>query len=250
MKKLLGIIRSRKSLVLAAAFTPICFGALVVGVAPSRQLGVEQTPVKRVSPVEVKIVNNTTTLDATFEITNRNTVLFRIKNLSSKDMNGYVLELNGVRMTCDISIGDRVVSTGETNLEEMPIRSSSTTLTLLAAMFSDGTIEAEPDLKKELTELRLGMKEELVRSLAVLDEIISSPDVYSPKALDRIDANLSFRNIDTARLPSEDGAQEARIGLTSELKRLKQRQQRNGNAMQRQELLDLKGRIERRIARL
>jgi hypothetical protein len=165
-------------------------------------------------------------------------------------MNGYVLALNGVRMTCDISIGDRVVSTGETGDQELPILSSSTTVTLLAAMFSDGTIEAEPDLKKELTELRLGMKEELIRHLALLDEIISSPDVYSTKALDRIDTNVSMRNVDTLRSSSESGAQEARTGLDSELRMIKQRQQRNGSAMQRQELLDLRGRIERRIARL
>lgn len=250
MTKLLGIIKTRRSLLLASAFAPMCFVAFVVGVAPSRPLDVKQAPVKRVIPVEVKIVNNTTTLDATFELTPRNTLLLRIKNLSSKDMNGYVLSLNGVRMECDISIADRVVSTGETNDQEMPILSSSTTLTLLAAMFSDGTIEAEPDLKKELTELRLGMKEELVRNLAVLDEILSSPDVYSTKALDRIDANLSMRNSDIARSPSEGGAQSARDGLNSELKMLKQRQQRNGSALQMQELLDLKGRIERRIASL
>jgi hypothetical protein len=124
------------------------------------------------------------------------------------------------------------------------------TVTLLAAMFSDGTIEAEPELKKELTELRLGMKEELVHNLAVLGEILSSPDVYSTKALDRIDADLSLRNTDTVRSTSEGGAQSAKNDLNSELKMLKQRQQRNGSAMQTQELLDLRGRIERRIARL
>jgi hypothetical protein len=86
MERLIGMIKRRKSLILASAFAPMCFGAFVVGVTPSRPLDVKQAPVKRVSPVEVKIVNNTTTLDATFEITNRNTLLFRIKNLSSREI--------------------------------------------------------------------------------------------------------------------------------------------------------------------
>jgi cytochrome c556 len=248
MKKLLGIIKKRRSLVLVLAFAPLCLGVLI-----STGSSAPQDVKKRaqtVSPVEVQIVNNTTTLDATFEITKDNHLFVRIKNLSSKDMNGYVLSLNGIRMTCDISIADRVVSTGETDNQEMLINSPLTKLTLLAAMFSDGSIEAEPDLKKELTELRLGMKKELVHNLARLDEILKSPDAYSTKAFDRIDANISSRNSDTVHSLSEEGAEQARNGLNSELKMLKQRQQPNGNAMQRQELLDLRGRIERRIARL
>jgi hypothetical protein len=116
MKKLLGIRKSRRSLLLASAFAPMFFGVLL-GVGPSQLQDIKnRAPVKAVSPVEVKIVNNTTTLDATFEITKRNTLLVKIKNLSSRDMNGFVLVLNGVRMECDISIGDRVVSTGEADV--------------------------------------------------------------------------------------------------------------------------------------
>ncbi len=249
MKKLIEIITRRRSLILASAFTPMCFGALIVGISPGRLQDVQKRA-KVVSPAEINITNHTTTLNATFEFTKRNTLLLKMKNLSFKDMNGYVLMINGMRMTCDISIGDRVVSTGETNDEEMPIRSPSTTVTVLAAMFSDGSIEAEPDLKRELTEERLGLKKELVRNLAILDEILSSADVYSTRALDRIEANVSSRNSDIVRSPSESGAQDARTAFSGELKMIKERQQRNGSAMQMQELLDLKGRMQRRIARL
>ena len=245
MKKLLGIIKTRRLLLTAVA--PLCFGMLIVGVGPSRP---QDVAVKSVSPNEIKVINKTTTLDVTFQTISDNQLLVKVKNLSSKDINGYVIGLNDARVTKDISIGDRVISTGETDELQLFIRSSSTTLTVLGAMFTDGSIEAEPVLTKELREFRLGLKKELIRNLAVLDEILSSADVYSTKALDRLEDKFSFPSNSDALSNSERGVQSARDDLNSELKILRQRQQREGSAMQIQRLLDFRGRIERRIARL
>ena len=244
MKKLVQIVKTRR--LLLTAFASLSLGVLVVAIGPSRRQDVQ---VKAVSPNEVKIINNTTSLDVTFYHTRANNLLVRVKNISSKDLNGYVFGMNDARVTNDISSGDRVVSPGETDEVELPIR-SSTTLTILGVMFADGTIEAEPVLKKELSESRLGLKKELIRNLAVLDEVLSSPDAYSKKGLDLLEDKFSLRGNAETRSHSESGAHSAREDLNSELKSLKQRQQREGSGMQIQQLLDLKGRIERRIARL
>lgn len=250
MKKFLGMIKARRPLILISAFTPLCFGALLAGTGSLRVQDLKPTREQSLPTSDIKVINKTTALDVTFETMGDNQLLVKVKNLSSKDMNGYVIGFNDARVTIDISIGDRVISTGETDDLQLPIRSSSMTLTILAAMFADGSIEAEPVLKKELSETRLGLKKELIRNLAVLDEILGSPDAYSTKALDHLEDKFSFPSNSHALSNSESGVQSARNSLNSELKSLRQRQQHEGSAMQIQRLLDLRGRLERRIARL
>jgi hypothetical protein len=203
------------------------------------------------SPSDIKINNKTTTLDVTLQTTANNHLLIRLRNVSSKDLNGYVVALNDGRITSDISSGDRVVASGQTEELELPIRSPSSTLTILAAMFADGSIEADPVLKTELSEWRLGLKKELARGLAALDEILASPDVNNIKALDKLDSQLSLPlDSHTSHWHSESGTRDARQSFSSDIQSLRERAQRHGALMQRQRLLDLKGRIERRIASL
>lgn len=248
MKRFLGMVRPRRSLLLVSAFAPMCFGVLMAGAGPSQLQGDQPS---RLDPSDVKIINNTTTLDATFQITANNHLLIRLRNISSKNLNGYVIATSGARIKGDISSGDSVVRPGETTDLELPIQSSSETLTVLAAMFADGNIEANPVLKKELTEWRTGLKKELARGLKELESILNSPDVYSTKALDELEPRLSPPlHSDTSYSYSESGTRSARDSFSSDIQSLRERAQRSGTVMQRQRLLDLKGRIERRIASL
>src|SRR6266404_3380967 len=196
MKKLIGIVTSRRSLLLASAFAPMCLGVLIGGVGASRLQ----------SPSDIKIINKTTTLDVTLEITTNNHLLVRLRNISSKNLNGYVVAVNEARITGDSSSADSVVSSGETTDLEIPISSSSMKVTILAAMFADGSIEADPVLKTELSEWRLGLKKELARGLTALNEILESPDVYTAQALDRLDSRLSLS------LDSETGSSHSAMG--------------------------------------
>lgn len=249
MKKLIGIVTSRRSLLLASAFAPMCLGVLIGGVGASRPQGVKPTRLQSTS--DIKINNKTTTLDVTLQTTANNHLLIRLRNVSSKDLNGYVVAVNDGRITADISSGDRVVTSGQTEELELPIRSSSMTLTILAAMFADGSIEADPLLKTELSEWRLGLKKELARGLTELDAILESPDVYTAQALDRLDSRLSLSlDSETGSSPLASGTRDARDSFNSAIQSLRERAQRHGTLMQRQRLLDLKGRIERRIASL
>jgi hypothetical protein len=90
------------------------------------------------------------------------------KNLSSKDLNGYAIAVNGARITVDISSGDRAVKPGATDDIEIPGESSPPEVTILAAMFADGSIEGDPAVVAKLKEWRLGLKKPLTRAFSVL----------------------------------------------------------------------------------
>ena len=251
MRNVLGMMKPRKSLLIASVLALMCFGVLIGGVRRSERPSLEASLRQSLAQSDIKIINNITTLDATFQITANNHLLIRLRNVSSKNLNGFVVAVNEARIMDDSSNSESVVSPGETTELELPSRSASATVTVLAAMFTDGSIEAEPTLKTELTEWRKGLKEELARGLTVLNEILASPDVYSIKALDRLESRLSRPfNSDEKHSHSERGSKDARDSFYLDIQSLRERRERNGSLMQRQRLLDLKAHLERRIASL
>ena len=251
MKKISGVTKPRRPLFLASAFVPMCFGVLLVGLGPSRKEAVKPLQRQSLSASDVRIINRTTTLDVTVDATMGNRYVARLRNISPRDLNGYVVTVNGGRITADISNGDQVIAPGQTTELDLPVRSAPMTLTILAAMFADGHIEADAELKSELTEWRLGLKRELARGLVELNAIVDSPEVFTEEALNRLDSRLALPlESDTFQSHLAEGTRSARHSFTSEIQSIRERAQRRGPALQRQRLLDLKGRIERRIASL
>lgn len=245
MKKFLGIIKTRRSLLLASAFTPVCLAMFAGGAGPSRP----QSPTRS----DLKIINKTTTLDViSVHRTVYNLLVIQIKNVSTKDLNGYALAVNNSRITIDISSGDRVIAPGQTDDLQIPNDFSTPDLTILAAMFADGSIEGDRVIAAELREWRAGLKKELTRALSVLDAALESPDVDSGMTLDNLEGRFSSIGLESypANPHSASGSQDARNTLNTEIQILRERRKRNGTHMQRQRLLDLRGRIERRIASL
>lgn len=245
MKTFLGIAKPRRSLLLASAFAPVCFGALMGGIGPSNLQSTTRS--------DIKIINKTTTLEVvSLQRTEHNHLVVQLKNVSSKDLNGYAVALKSGRITVDISSGDRVISPGQTDDLEIPFDSSPPDLTILAAMFADGSIEGDHVIAAELKEWRWGLKKQLTRALSLLEATLESSDVDNAMALDRLESQFSSLSLesDTASPHSAGGSQNARNTLRTEIQILRERRQRNGALMQRQRLLDLKDRIERRIASL
>jgi len=251
MKRIPGTAKPRTPLFLVSTFVPMCFVVLLGGLGKSRPQAVKPASLQSLSASDVRIINTTTTLDVTVDVTAGNRYVARLRNVSSRDLNGYVVSVNGGRITADISNGDRVVASGQTTELDLPARSAPMTLTILAAMFADGHIEADPMLKSELTEWRAGLKRELARGLVELNVTLDSPDVFTMKALDKLDSRLSLPlDSDTHQSPSANGTRDARYSVSSDIQSIRERAQSRGTVMQRQRLLDLKGRIERRIASL
>lgn len=245
MKKAIRLAKSRRLLFLALAFVPMCFGVLIRGAEPLQPQSAAKS--------DLKIINRTTSLEVvSVQPTDHNLLAIRLKNVSAKGLNGYAVSLKGGRITKDLSSGGRVISPGHTDDLEIPSDLSSSDLTILAAMFSDGSIEGDSIVAAELKEWRLGLKEELVRALSLIEKAMESPDVFELDALDRLESQLSSRPLESgdAKRHSIEGSEDARNTLKTELQILRDRRQRNGAHMQRQRLLDLKARIERRIASL
>lgn len=244
MRMLNAIAKPRGSVLVVSAIAPLCLGLLLVFGGTFRR----QSPIKS----DIKIINKTTTLElASIRATDHNRLIIVFKNLSSKELNGYAIAVNGARITVDISSGDRAVKPGETDDIEIPGESSPPEVTILAAMFADGSIEGDPVVVAKLKEWRLGLKKQLTRALSVLNETLESPDVDADVALDKLESQFSSFPLesDNARAPSR-GLRDGRDDLITDIQMLRQRRQRNGSLNQKKRLLELKGRIERRIARL
>jgi hypothetical protein len=201
----------------------------------------------------IKIINKTTTLERV-GLTRKepNHLILVLKNVSSKNLNGFAVALNDGMLIVDISSGDRFVSPAQTTDLEIPFTSPSLDIVILAAMFTDGSIEGDPATSTELKDRRLGLKKELIRAVSVLDEILASEDADAVTALDRLESKLSSLapESDVTRPQLGSGAQDAKSTLSTEIQILRERRQRNGSAKQKQRLIDLRARIQRRIASL
>lgn len=237
---------TRKRLILGFAFTVLCVSMVFGG---ARTL-------KRQSPNtnETSIVNRTHALEVVaLERTADGHLHVLIKNVARKDVNGYVISLSdNTRITNDTSSGDRVISQGSTDELEIPVQSTPSTLTVLAAMFADGSVEGDPAIVREVKQWRSDLKTQLARGLYVLDETLKSPDGDRPLSLHSLEARFSSLPFDpaTTGASSARGVWDGKDSLVNELHLLRSRQQRNGNLNQREHLIELRERIKRRIASL
>jgi hypothetical protein len=217
MKKFLVIAKPRRFLLLAA-FAPLCVGMLIVA-GPSRPQSATKS--------DFKIINKTSTLEVlSVQPTGNNMQVILLKNASSKPLNGYAVAASNGRITKDISSGDRVIAPGQSDELEIPIDLTRPDITILAAMFADGSIEGDEPVVVELREWRLALKKQLSRSLLVLDATLTSPDVDAEKALDRLESQ--FSSLDP------ESATESRLAgdtLSTEIQMLREKRQRRGESL-------------------
>jgi len=149
----------------------------------------------------------------------------------------------------DTTTGDRVILPGE--VQDIDIPGSLPSITILAVMYADGSLEGDETTVAELRERRSALKVELKRMLGlVIAEAQSGNDV--PGAFDRLESAI-------ANLPPTIGDRETRQGnalrvgkgdLARILDVMRYRQERNAHLDQRRLIRELKERIERRIAGL
>lgn len=126
--------RNGRSLV-AIIFVVLCVAALFVGLTLSRsQSGVTKTP---------KVFRDTQALElVAMEATTNGTLRVVFKNVSARDINGFVLALSrGGELTVDTSTGDRVIAPQATEDLEIPAGSEVPEITIRAVMFADGNVE-------------------------------------------------------------------------------------------------------------
>jgi hypothetical protein len=226
----------------------IVFGFLLACIALPFLFG--GTPKKSPNTVGMAVRNDTQALQVdAFDVTADGHLRLVLKNVSSKDVNGYVISFGDrYQVTNDLSSGDRVIAPGATDKLDFPTKDGLAGITITAAMFADGTVEGEPGIVQHLTLWRAELKSQLTRGLLLLNDAVDSPDTQSSQVLDRIESAFSTLPSDTPGIRSRGGLHYAQDSLMDELRDIRSRRARNPNLDQRRNLLELRERIKRRIA--
>jgi hypothetical protein len=236
--------KGRRWVALAVAF--LCPVVLFAGVGLSRL----KSPGGRAT----RIFKDTQSLEVIgLETTSNGNLFVLFKNVSSREINGFVLAIpsNG-EITVDTSGGDRVISPGATEDLQIPAGSDVSDITIRAVMFADGDVEGNQTTVAQVKQRRSALKRELKRGLALVRNAADSPDAGTAAALDKLEFAISNLTSDPAsEISSRDGGlHDAKEDLITAIRALRDRQEHNGFLKQRERLQELRDRIERRIASL
>lgn len=229
---------------LACATVLVCTAVIfaVVGYSRFRSSTIPQT----------QVVNKTAALAVIAqEVIDGKTRLY-LKNISAKDLNGFVLGLaNRRQIELDTTPGDRVIVPGEVEDIEIP-GPSPTTITILAVMYADGSLEGDQITVAQLGDRRSALKAELKRILGLVVAETQSGDADIPGAFDRLEAAMSKlpATVADGHTPQANAQRGAKEDVASLLEFMRHRQERNAHRNQRELIRELKERIERRIAGL
>lgn len=235
-------LRNGRSLV-AIIFVLLCVGTLFVGLTLSRSRSGERTP---------RVFRDTQALELVqLEATTHNTLRLIFKNVSARDINGFVVALSGGgELTVDTSTGDRVIAPQATEDLEIPAGSEVPEITIRAVMFADGSVEGNALTVSQVKQRRSALKRELKRGLELLKAVAESSDAESPIIFDNLETAISNLEMDPSLQSQDTGLLEAKQDLAAAIRDVRTRQERNGYLKQRERLKELCNRVERRIASL
>ena len=201
---------------------------------------------------QIQLVNDTGALALISQEVIDGRTRLHLKNISTKDLNGFVLGLENLsQIELDTTPGDRVIVPGEIEDMEIPGPSPST-ITILAVMYADGSLEGDQITVAQLREWRSALKAELKRILGLVVAEAQSRDADIPGAFDRLESAMSKlpSTVADGQTPQANALREAKDDVTSLLEVMRHRQERNAHLNQRELIRELKERIERRIAGL
>jgi hypothetical protein len=204
----------------------------------------------RSKTTQTDVVNNTEALALVGKEVIDNVTRLQFKNISAKDLNGFVLGLpNRRQVELDTTTGDRVIRPGEVEDIEMP--GPLPTITILAVMYADGSLEGDEITVAELRQRRSALKAELKRILGLVVAEAQSRDGDTPGAFDRLEsAMLKLPSTFAGETPEANALRVAKGDVANVLEVMRTRQERNAHLNQRELIRQLKERIERRIAGL
>jgi hypothetical protein len=205
----------------------------------------------RSKTTQIQLVNHTGALALVAQEVIDGRTRLQFKNISAKDLNGFVLGLPNLRqIEIDTSTGDRVIVPGE--VQDIEIPGPLPTLTILAVMYADGSLEGDQLTVAQLRERRSALKAELKRILGLVVAEAQSRDADIPGAFDRLESAMSKlpSTVADGYTPQANAQRGAKDDVASLLEFMRQRQERNAHLNQRELIRQLKERIERRIAGL
>ena len=205
----------------------------------------------RSKTTQIHLINDTGALALVAQEAIDGRTRLQFKNISAKDLNGFVLCLDNLtQIEFDTTTGDRVIVPGEVQDIESP--GPLPTITILAVMYADGSLEGDQITIAHLRNTRSALKSELKRILGLVVAEAQSSDADVPGALDRLESAMSKLPTTDAEdhTPQANEQRGARVDVANLLEVMRERQQRNAHLNQRELIRELKERIERRIAGL
>ena len=205
----------------------------------------------RSKPPQTHLVNNTGALALVAQEVIDGRTRLQFKNISAKDLNGFVLGLANLRqIELDTTTGDRVIVPGE--VQDIEIPGPLPTITILAVMYADGSLEGDQITVAQLRDRRSALKAELKRILGLVVAEAQSRDADIPGAFDRLESAMSKlpSTVADGQTPRANALREAKEDVANLLEFMRHRQERNAHLNQRELIQELKERIERRIAGL
>ena len=205
----------------------------------------------RSKTTQIQLVNDTRALALVAQEVIDGRTRLQFKNISAKDLNGFVLGLANLRqIELDTTTGDRVIGPGE--VQDIEIPGPLPTITILAVMYADGSLEGDQITVAQLRDRRSALKVELKRILGLVVAEAQSRDADIPGAFDRLESAMSKlpSTVADGQTPQANALRGAKEDVANLLEFMRHRQERNAHLNQRDLIRELKERIERRIARL
>jgi len=205
----------------------------------------------RSKTAQIHFVNNTGALALIGQEVIDGRTRLKFKNISAKDLNGFVLGLANLRqIELDTTTGDRVIVPGE--VQDIEIPEPVPTITILAVMYADGSLEGDPVTVAQLRDRRSALKAELKRILGLVVAEAQSRDANTPGAFDRLKSAMSKLppTVAEGQTPQANALRRAKEDVANLLELMRHRQERNAHLNQRDLIRELKERIERRITGL
>jgi hypothetical protein len=205
----------------------------------------------RSTPTQIHVVNDTGALALVGQEVIDGRMRLQFKNISAKDLNGFVLGLPNLRqIELDTTTGDRVIVPGE--VQDIEIPGPVPTISILAVMYADGSLEGAQITVAQLRDRRSALKAELKRILGLVVAEAQSRDADIPGAFDRLESAMSKlpSTVADGQTPQANAQRGAKDDVASLLEFMRHRQERNAHLNQRELIRELKERIERRIAGL
>jgi hypothetical protein len=205
----------------------------------------------RSKTAQIHFVNNTGALALIGQEVIDGRTRLKFKNISAKDLNGFVLGLANLRqIELDTTTGDRVIVPSE--VQDIEIPGPVPAITILAVTYADGSLEGDPVTVAQLRDRRSALKAELKRILGLVVAEAQSRDANPPGAFDRLASAMSKLppTVAERQTPQANALRGAKEDVANLLELMRHRQERNAHLNQRDLIRELKERIERRIAGL
>lgn len=193
-------------------YTLLAFAALVVAVFGASSWLSHASRGRQEEKLQVK--NQTGAIEVVGAKVLDGSLHLSVRNSSGKNITWYKLLLGDMGLEAEFTYASRpVLAPGEVHTEVFPANPglAKSGISVLSVLFEDGTGEGDQQFIGQIKERRHGEKMQLVRVLALLEQISNSPEGQRVSALDTLGAKIN----DLPEGQEDNLPEHVRLGLRS-----------------------------------